>query len=108
MPYIPNPSNWINGLFMNMLAQPSDWIKPAISLALNQRTGQDLSVSVGNVPYGAWLWDELTKTHVHASREYLKQTIGYRDVANIYRNLTPVSLTWDDVKYAHSKIRDAR
>lgn len=93
---------------MNMLAQPADWIKPAISLALNRRVGQDLSVSVGNVPYGAWLWDEITESHVHASREYLKQTIGYRDISNIYRSLIPVSLTWDDVKYARSKIRDIR
>ena len=75
------------------------WIKPAIQTLLGTETSeQNVIVTVENVSYGTWLWDEGSHTHVHLPGNELRKTLGHSGVRKLRFSLVPVSTTWDKLR----------
>ena len=77
----------------------TDWIKPAIrKLLLEENPGQDVTVNVENVPYGMWLWEETSGSHVHMPSRELKASLGVRDCARLRKRLVRSHTTWGELR----------
>jgi hypothetical protein len=82
-----------------MSESATDWIKPAIRAAIREpHRGHDVQVSVENVPYGMWVWDDAGLEHVHVTSRELKATLGPRGLTRFRRNLVRKSLTWNQLR----------